>query len=70
MDFSLSQEQEMFRNYVRKYLDDAGQTKTVVVERALAAYFNDYDRTQRQLRCSVPFGYCSKGGSRVLHYRK
>ena len=27
MDFSLSQEQEMFRNYVRKYLDDAGQTK-------------------------------------------
>ncbi|MGE7120664.1 acyl-CoA dehydrogenase family protein [Peribacillus sp. NPDC046944] len=27
MDFSLSQEQEMFRGYVRKYLDDAGQTK-------------------------------------------
>jgi len=27
MDFSLSQEQEMFRNYVRKFLDDAGQTK-------------------------------------------
>lgn len=27
MDFSLSQEQEMFRNYVRKYLDDVGQTK-------------------------------------------
>lgn len=28
MDFSLNQEQEMFRGYVRKYLDDAGQTKT------------------------------------------
>ena len=27
MDFSLNQEQEMFRNYVRKYLDDVGQTK-------------------------------------------
>ena len=27
MDFSLNQEQEMFRGYVRKYLDDAGQTK-------------------------------------------
>lgn len=27
MDFSLNQEQEMFRNYVRKYLDDLGQTK-------------------------------------------
>ncbi|WP_042351976.1 acyl-CoA dehydrogenase family protein [Bacillus massiliigorillae] len=27
MDFSLNQEQEMFRNYVRKYLDDMGQTK-------------------------------------------
>ncbi|WP_349730116.1 acyl-CoA dehydrogenase family protein [Peribacillus frigoritolerans] len=28
MDFSLNQEQEMFRGYVRKYLDGAGQTKT------------------------------------------
>ncbi|MGE7603017.1 acyl-CoA dehydrogenase family protein [Peribacillus sp. NPDC097675] len=28
MDFSLNREQEMFRGYVRKYLDDAGQTKT------------------------------------------
>ena len=27
MDFSLNQEQEMFRSYVRKYLDDVGQTK-------------------------------------------
>lgn len=27
MDFSLNQEQEMFRGYVRKYLDGAGQTK-------------------------------------------
>lgn len=27
MDFSLNQEQEMFRSYVRKYLDDMGQTK-------------------------------------------
>ncbi|MGG3942149.1 acyl-CoA dehydrogenase family protein [Peribacillus psychrosaccharolyticus] len=28
MDFSLNQEQEMFRGYVRKYLDSVGQTKT------------------------------------------
>ena len=28
MDFSLSQEQEMFRQYVRKYLNDTEQTKT------------------------------------------
>jgi alkylation response protein AidB-like acyl-CoA dehydrogenase len=28
VDFSLNQEQEMFRGYVRKYLDGAGQTKT------------------------------------------
>ncbi|MGE7902878.1 acyl-CoA dehydrogenase family protein [Peribacillus sp. NPDC094092] len=28
MDFSLNQEQEMFRGYVRKYLDGAGETKT------------------------------------------
>ncbi|MFE4813886.1 acyl-CoA dehydrogenase family protein [Peribacillus simplex] len=28
MDFSLNQEQEMFRGFVRKYLDGAGQTKT------------------------------------------
>ncbi len=28
MDFSLNDEQEMFRGYVRKYLDNAGQTKT------------------------------------------
>ncbi|MGM9923081.1 MAG: acyl-CoA dehydrogenase family protein [Bacillus sp. (in: firmicutes)] len=27
MDFSLNQEQELFRTYVRKYLDDVGQTK-------------------------------------------
>lgn len=27
MDFALSEEQEMFRGYLRKYLDDAGQTK-------------------------------------------
>lgn len=27
MDFALSEEQEMFRGYLRKYLDNAGQTK-------------------------------------------
>ncbi|MYL58794.1 acyl-CoA dehydrogenase [Virgibacillus halodenitrificans] len=27
MDFALSEEQEMFRGYLRKYLDDVGQTK-------------------------------------------
>lgn len=41
MDFSLNQEQEMFRGYVRKYLDDAGQTKT-------AREFIKGDRTSLQ----------------------
>ena len=30
--------------------DDAGQTKTVAVERALTAYFDDYEEKQRKLR--------------------
>ena len=30
--------------------DDAGQTKTVVVERALMLYLNDYEEKQRKLR--------------------
>lgn len=30
--------------------NDAGQTKTVAVERALTAYLNDYDEKQRLLR--------------------
>ena len=30
--------------------DDAGQTKTVAVERALTAYLNDYDAKQKKLR--------------------
>ena len=29
---------------------EAGQTKTAVVERALAAYFSDYDAKQKILR--------------------
>lgn len=29
---------------------DAGQTKTVAVERALTAYLNDYDEKQKLLR--------------------
>ena len=28
MDFSLSEEQEMFRGYVNKYLNNVGHTKT------------------------------------------
>ena len=30
--------------------DDAGQTKTVAVERALTAYLDDYAETQRKLK--------------------
>ncbi len=30
--------------------DDAGQTKTVAVERALLAYFEDYEEQQRELK--------------------
>ena len=30
--------------------EEAGQTKTMVVERALQGYFNDYDAKQRLLR--------------------
>ena len=29
---------------------DAGQTKTKAVERALMAYFDDYERTQQRLK--------------------
>lgn len=29
---------------------DAGQTKTKAVERALKAYFDDYERTQQRLK--------------------
>jgi len=29
---------------------DAGQTKTVAVERALTAYFDDYDSKQKKLK--------------------
>lgn len=32
--------------------EDAGQTKTVAVERALLAYLDDYDEKQRILRDS------------------
>lgn len=30
--------------------EDAGQTKTVAVERALSAYMDDYDEKQRKLK--------------------
>ncbi len=33
--------------------EDAGQSKTVAVERALTAYLDDYDEKQRILRESV-----------------
>lgn len=33
--------------------EDAGQTKTVAVERALMAYLDDYDEKQKILRESV-----------------
>lgn len=34
---------------LNKICEDAGQTKTVVVERALDFYFNDYREKQRKL---------------------
>ena len=33
--------------------EDAGQTKTIAVERALLAYLDDYDEKQRILRKSM-----------------
>lgn len=30
--------------------DDAGQSKTIAVERALTAYLNDYDEKQEKLK--------------------
>ena len=33
--------------------EDAGQTKTIAVERALTAYLDDYDEKQRILRQST-----------------
>ena len=33
-----------------KLCEDAGQTKTVAVERALTFYLNDYDEKQKLLR--------------------
>ena len=35
---------------LEKLCEDAGQTKTVAVERALVAYLNDYDAIQEKLR--------------------
>ena len=35
---------------LEKLCEDAGQTKTVAVERALNAYFDDYDRKQEKLK--------------------
>lgn len=35
---------------LEKLCMDAGQTKTVAVERALFAYLDDYDEKQRKLR--------------------
>ncbi len=32
------------------FCDDAGQSKTVAVERALTAYLDDYDEKQKMLR--------------------
>ena len=32
---------------LEKLCDEAGQTKTVAVERALKAYFDEYDETKR-----------------------
>ena len=35
---------------LEKLCEDAGQTKTVAVERALALYFEDYEEKQKLLR--------------------
>lgn len=35
---------------LEKLCEDAGQTKTVAVERALSAYLDDYAEKQRKLR--------------------
>ena len=35
---------------LEKFSEDAGQTKTVAVERALMAYMDDYEEKQRLLK--------------------
>lgn len=35
---------------LEKFCDDAGQSKTVAVERALKAYLNDYEEIQKKIR--------------------
>ena len=35
---------------LEKFCEDAGQTKTVAVERALALYLEDYEEKQKLLR--------------------
>ena len=40
---------------LEKRCEDAGQTKTVAVERALNAYLDEYDEKQRILRQSENF---------------
>lgn len=41
-------------DWLKKICDDAGQTKTVAVERELRAYFDNYDEKQemQKNRCS------------------
>ncbi len=42
-------ETPIYRRLV-KVCEDAGQSKTTAVERALTAYLNDYEEKQRKLR--------------------
>ena len=35
---------------LEKFCDDAGQSKTVAVERALKAYLDDYEEIQKKIR--------------------
>ena len=40
----------VYLNVRQEVCEEAGQLKTTVVERALAAYFEEYDRKQEILR--------------------
>lgn len=55
---------ELYRKLM-EVSEEAGQTKTMVVERALQGYFTDYDKKQRILRQAeagqlVPVGEMSR----------
>lgn len=47
--FSIRMEKTTF-DRLEAFCDDAGQSKTLAVERAINAYIDDYDKKQKELK--------------------